>query len=438
MRLGRWVVAAVFAAVATFGVAAHGQSLESVVMPGKVIAGHARVEGECAKCHVRFDKAAQPRLCVECHKDVGADGQAGTGFHGRSPDAKGRECRACHTDHKGREAAIAAFDKDRFDHARTDFPLRGAHGKAGLACEACHATGKRWREAPTACVACHRKDDAHKGSLGPRCGDCHGEADWKKAEFDHGKTRFALDGRHAKATCAACHEKGWKDTPRECVACHRKDDAHKGRFGAKCETCHDAKDWGNRFAHDARTRFALGGKHRAAKCESCHKAALYREKLPTACAGCHRADDVHKGSLGDDCGKCHNDRSWKGSGFDHGRDTRFPLRFRHRDAKCESCHRPGNRDKLPTACLQCHRKDDAHKGQLGPACEKCHDERAWKPSIFDHRRDTRWPLDGGHAEVRCHHCHPKNPYEVKAKSACVDCHRAADAHEGQLGDRCGD
>ena len=31
-----------------------------------------------------------------------------------------------------REAAIAAFDKDRFDHARTDFPLRGAHGSTAV------------------------------------------------------------------------------------------------------------------------------------------------------------------------------------------------------------------------------------------------------------------------------------------------------------------
>ena len=49
------------------------QSLEGVLMPGKVITGHAKVEDQCVKCHIRFDKAAQDRLCLDCHKDVARD-----------------------------------------------------------------------------------------------------------------------------------------------------------------------------------------------------------------------------------------------------------------------------------------------------------------------------------------------------------------------------
>ena len=53
--------------------AAGAQSLEGVLMPGKVIAGHAKFEQECANCHVKFDKAAQDGLCLDCHKEVARD-----------------------------------------------------------------------------------------------------------------------------------------------------------------------------------------------------------------------------------------------------------------------------------------------------------------------------------------------------------------------------
>ena len=39
--------------------AASAQGIESVIRPGEVIQGHAKWEEECAKCHVRFDRAAQ-------------------------------------------------------------------------------------------------------------------------------------------------------------------------------------------------------------------------------------------------------------------------------------------------------------------------------------------------------------------------------------------
>jgi hypothetical protein len=416
---------------------AAAQGLESVVMPGKVIEGHAKLEAKCESCHVRFDKAAQTRLCGECHKPVAADLQAKTGYHGRAPEAQGKECRACHTDHKGREARIAAFDEAKFDHARTDFALRGAHAKPGLECRSCHAAGKRWREAAHECVECHRKDDTHKGSLGSKCADCHNERTWKETGFDHEKTRFALAGKHANAKCAACHEKGYKDTPRECVACHRKDDAHKGRFGAKCESCHDARNWDNRFAHDARTKFALAGKHARAKCDSCHKGPLYKEPLPTKCVACHRADDVHQGSLGEACDKCHNDRGWKGTAFDHDRDTKFALRFRHKEAKCEACHKGGLKEKVPTTCIGCHRKEDTHKGGFGEKCQSCHADKSWKVLVFDHERDAGYELEGKHAGVKCEACHKGNPYVVRTPVACEGCHGGEkDPHMGQQGKLC--
>ena len=417
---------------------AHGQGLDALVMPGKVVEGHAKLEAQCENCHKRFDKAAQVRLCLDCHKDVASDVAGKRGYHGRAGEVADKECRACHTEHKGREARIAAFDTAKFDHAATDFALRGAHAKPGTECKSCHAAGKRWREAPPACVDCHGKDDTHKGSLGPKCADCHGERTWKEPVFDHDKTRFALLGKHENAKCKACHEKQFKDTPRDCLACHRKDDAHKARYGAKCDSCHDTRNWENHFAHDTKTKFPLGGKHRTAKCDTCHKTALYREALPTRCVSCHRADDVHKASLGEACEKCHNDRGWKSSNFDHDRDTKFALRGKHKPAKCNACHRGASREKLATDCVSCHDKDDVHNEGLGPKCATCHDEKSWKESRFDHDRDTKYALKGKHANAKCATCHAKDAYRHKAPTACIECHRKDDAHKGSLGEKCAD
>ena len=75
--------AAVAVAILMAASAATAQNLESAVMPGPVIQGHADLEGACQNCHIRFDRAAQPRLCLDCHKPVAADVRAGTGYHGR-------------------------------------------------------------------------------------------------------------------------------------------------------------------------------------------------------------------------------------------------------------------------------------------------------------------------------------------------------------------
>ena len=87
---------------------ARAQGLESVMAPGPVIQGHAKVEDECKSCHVRFDRKAQDRLCMDCHKEVGQDVRGKLGFHGR---IKPQPCRDCHTDHKGRDAHIVELDK---------------------------------------------------------------------------------------------------------------------------------------------------------------------------------------------------------------------------------------------------------------------------------------------------------------------------------------
>ena len=46
------------------------------------------------------------------------------------------------------------------------------------------------------------------GTSGARaeCGACHNARDWSVWDFDHGRrTRYALDGAHARVACASCH-----------------------------------------------------------------------------------------------------------------------------------------------------------------------------------------------------------------------------------------
>ena len=422
------------AALATAAERAAAQSVESVLMPGKVIAGHAKLEGECSKCHVRFDRAAQDRLCMDCHKDVAKDVRQKEGHHGR---IKSQPCRSCHTDHKGRDANIAPVAEGKFDHSLTDFALQGGHANPKLACQSCHKAGAKYREAPSLCVSCHKKDDVHKGTLGSACADCHSENDWKKPKFDHSKTRFPLTGKHVPVPCKDCHRNSsFKDAPLACVACHKQDDKHKGRFSEKCESCHGAKSWAEiSFNHDTQTKYPLRGAHRVLKCETCHTGHLYRDKLQSACIACHKKDDKHHGTLGNSCGDCHTERNWKEARFDHSK-ARFPLLGKHEHIECKACHKSAVFKDAPSACIACHRKDDKHKGSLGEACGDCHTERNWKESKFNHDK-TRFPLLGKHRAAKCEDCHKDTNFK-QTPNACYACHKKDDKHEGQLGQRCND
>ena len=56
-------------------------------------------------------------------------------------------------------------------------------------------------------------------------------------------------------------------------------------------------------------------------------------------------------------------------------------------------------------CAGCH--EDIHQGELGKACQDCHDQRTWSPDGQRERHArTRFPLVGAHAGVACHRCHP--------------------------------
>jgi len=186
---------------------------------------------KCKDCHtteyVYRDKLKSE--CIACHK--------------KDDKHKGKEgdrCEDCHVEQDWKTT------KQKFDHDLTAFPLLGKHKDPKVECKKCHTT-LEFKDAKTACVACHEKDDQHKKRLGIVCEDCHNAVSWKRWAFNHDKqTRFALDGAHAKVDCYACHKlpvNGRALLPMACVSCHENDDAHNGSFGRQCERCHITKEW---------------------------------------------------------------------------------------------------------------------------------------------------------------------------------------------------
>lgn len=411
-------------------------SWETLVMPGELTEAHAEYETECKRCHNRFDKQGQTRLCRDCHDKVDADMEQRQGFHGRHPDIAGQRCRSCHTEHQGRDADIVALNIEVFDHRLTDFALEGAH--TGAACTGCHAEDRPYRDAPGACIDCHKDQDAHEGELGEACADCHTPQRWSETRFDHGETDFPLRGGHESLACNRCHlQQRYQDTPKACVACHRSNDVHRGRNGEACADCHNETRWDrSRFDHDHDTDFRLSGAHRDVACEACHLEPVEKKKPAVDCAGCHATDDEHQGRFGRACADCHTETRWDRVRFDHDRDTGYALRGLHGEVACLACHRGTlGKEEITQRCIDCHGADDVHAGQQGEQCERCHRETGWGDGIaFDHDL-TRFPLIGLHATAPCEACHLSARFQ-DAPGRCIDCHGDEDPHKDTLGSDC--
>jgi len=411
-------------------------SLESLVMPGPVAAGHAETEETCSACHSLFDQGSQGELCLDCHEPVAEDIAAGSGFHGRHPEVGTTDCRDCHAEHKGRDADITGLAIDAFDHARTGFDLTGAHARA--TCGDCHARDAAYRDAEPACASCHGDDDPHRRNLGSNCAACHVTDTWQEQRFDHAEeTGWALTGAHANVTCTACHaDQVFEDTATECAGCHALDDAHQGRLGRDCAGCHEPHAWKQTaFDHAASTGFALQGAHAVLACTSCHVTNRPTADLPKNCAGCHSTDDPHQGRRGSDCAACHQQDAWTVA-FDHLDATGFQLAGAHAELQCQSCHTGTLQDPLPSECEDCHAADDPHRGQL-PSCTDCHEPQGWRNSLrFDHEF-TNFPLLGMHKLASCEQCHA-SPAFKDTGAQCSHCHAANDIHKGTMGDDCAD
>jgi hypothetical protein len=380
------------------------------------LSAHAQISpGPLARAHRALNG---PSNCIKCHE-----------VSTRSPNFR---CLECH-----REIA-SELQQHRGLHAT--FPQAGPAGAA--------------------CVKCHSDHNGENFAL----------LHWDPAPngFDHSKTGYLLDGKHAGVGCRSCHNakfvapsqrillankdlnSTWMGLSSRCIACH--EDRHQGRFGAECTQCHSTSDWKNakidRLGFDhSKTRYPLTGAHMSTPCAKCHVLDVDNQPRYTGipfstCVSCHT--DPHKGEFTQGCESCHSTSTWRKSSFvstfDHSK-TNYPLLGKHLDVPCLTCHKSAN-FKTPMAyanCADCH-KSDPHGGQFlkrsdGGRCESCHTVQGWSPSTYtaaDHAK-TGFPLTPPHAKEQCADCHipaGKNTrYRIKF-ALCVDCHK--DEHEGQF------
>ena len=267
------------------------QGLGSLVSPGPLSKAHAKLEGldNCQKCH-EPGKRVTAQKCLECHKPIAERIAARKGVHREA----GNDCISCHVEHAGvgadtRRISTKIFDHAKetgfdlvgkhvrvecascatchpvtvafketqklFDHAKTAYPLTGAHMRA--ACEKCHVAKAYKGVKFASCADCHK--DPHAKPLGT-CVTCHVTESFKarpplqQAKFDHAKTGYALVGRHAAVACASCHVKPATKVHLKfarCADCHQ--DVHKGVFKTlDCSSCHKETGFkGGSFDHTA-------------------------------------------------------------------------------------------------------------------------------------------------------------------------------------------
>jgi hypothetical protein len=432
----------------------------------------------CAKCHVnKVYKGVRFASCTDCHRTPHKQALSGA-------------CTTCHT-------TTETWKTQKFEHAKTTYPLRGKHAEA--TCAACHAKPPMQAKLDASrCATCHV--DVHRGEFKQDCNACHNESSFKRQEFDHPaatKTRFALTGKHATATCVACHKGAapaaadgrarralpgragqtvvnavdFRGLSTTCVSCHK--DVHRDELGPLCETCHTADTFNVKTYAHQRNKDFFGGQHAAVGCPTCHapksagaaapataaasaggaKLEGWRFKnLPIACATCHK--DVHLGQVGTACETCHPiEAKFASVSFSHGKSS-FALTGKHADVVCAKCHKtetgtfPAGRGTavrlkgVSSACASCHQ--DKHLGQLGPKCETCHSTTAFTVASYKHIEKPGFFV-GKHATTKCQDCHKEKEDTYPAGkgkavrytgfgTTCATCHD--DRHAGALGKNC--
>ncbi len=194
----------------------------------------------CVQCHQEQPSGSvtpvkfrfEDRSCTACHNDPHS-GQFQQQMATKRANGSAFGCEACHTTVQWKELR-------GFDHARTRFPLLGAHRT--VACGDCHRRPALetslqhvdFGAAPRQCSGCH--SDPHGGQFAARrdvteCSSCHNVNRWQPAAFDHNtRTAFSLQGAHQNVRCAECHMLTrvvagrnvlfYKPTTTKCADCH--------------------------------------------------------------------------------------------------------------------------------------------------------------------------------------------------------------------------
>jgi len=410
---------------------------------------HKSFPGDCSICHVperwdvlrsdfAFDHAKETghplegahadAACLRCHNDFGpVSAYVARGCSGCHLDPHqsrlGKDCRQCHDERSWEPEGLVR------EHARTRFPLFGAH--AATACVLCHKrapTGDFSGE-PTRCEQCHQRDyqnarnpDHVASGFSRDCETCHSPVDWHAVRFSHDS--FPLVGGHSRVACNQCHANGvFKGTPTACYACHASDydrapDHRASGFPLTCDECHTVNGWDRAsIRHDF---FPLVLGHAALSCEQCHTGGQLTA-IPAQCSSCH-LDDYNTApnhvdsNFPQTCESCHTIAGWEGAAIDH---SFFPLAGGHSGLACTRCHTSGQLGKIPAQCSSCHQADfntaPNHVEFAFPqTCDSCHTIQTWQGAPLNHR----FPLTGPHA-VSCTTCHTGGG---SSAYTCFNCH----------------
>jgi hypothetical protein len=303
-------------AVGVYKVAAHRSpgpltAVHSQNEPLGGYAAHAEFEQECQHCHAPVHCITEDR-CQSCHIEIAEQRVEAIGLHGILPGTS--ECQSCHIEHQGRDAQITVFAFKNVDHeALAGFSLVN------------HQTN--YDGEPIDCHSCHQLGDYGAEAL-------------------------------------------------DCIDCHTNEDAaftttHITYYGTDCASCHDGHTQLANFDHNQ--IFPLEGQHANAACETCHVNQVFKG-TPQACVACHEQPDIHDGSFGDDCARCHTATAWSPAELryhsfplDHGTDgqqecqvchatsyTHYPCEACHETAETRSAHTEEYTQETYENCLACH------------------------------------------------------------------------------------
>lgn len=399
---------------------------------------HAKLQ--CSKCHVNGKfKGLDFRSCgtANCHGDQ------------HKGQFVGKECTDCHGN------AMEKWElADNFNHSAASFQLKGKHLK--VACSKCHINQRYKPLKHDTCGAAHCHGDRHKGQFGQKvCTECHSKSieSWSAKDIvEHWKADFRLRGRHDKIECSKCHVKG-QFKPLEhssCAVSNCHGDFHKGQTDGKpCTRCHsdDIISWKIRgiFKHSRFSDFELKGRHTKIACNKCHEKGHLKPIEHSSCgvSNCH--GDRHRGQTNDrPCLDCHDTETynWKiYKDFNHGAESDFALKGKHRELECSKCHSKGHLKPIEhKTCGEsnCH-SHDHRKNTENKTCVECHDRdsNSWNVSktVFDHANEAKYTLTGKHSDLNCSQCHKSWAKPAKFKG-CISCHEQKDPHEGRLGAKC--
>lgn len=281
--------------------------------------------------------------------------------------------------------------------------------------------------------------------------------------------------------CTKCHSVGAKIDQNKCLSCHlevkSRLEANKGYHSAStvkeksCVSCH-SDHHGRKFEiirfdqktfDHTLTGYTLKGDHLTTDCKECHtKQNILDQKIKSKvytflglaekCVSCH--EDVHQGSLDDNCAQCHDFKDFKPATLFKHDETKFVLKGEHKQVDCKECHpislKSGKSFQQFSGltfnqCSSCH--EDPHANKLGSNCAQCHTENSFHDEgalkKFNHQQ-TRFTLKGRHKQVACMDCHlaPDQPEQVFQDFVslktfnCTRCHE--DVHRNELGHDCGE